>query len=52
MKLISKKDFNFIIYGSDYIDYCFGCFLLQQPKSKIKQQLEHGEVLRKMIMYF
>jgi hypothetical protein len=36
---ISEKDFNFIIYGSYYIDYCFSSFLLQQPKSKVKQRL-------------
>jgi hypothetical protein len=39
MKLISEKISTLLYIGSDYIDYCFGCFLLQQPKSKIKQQL-------------
>jgi hypothetical protein len=36
MKL-RKKDFNFIIYA--IILTTVGCFLLQQPKSKVKQQL-------------
>jgi hypothetical protein len=39
MKLISEKRFQLYYILVDYIDYCFGCFLLQQPKSKIKQQL-------------
>jgi D-arabinose 1-dehydrogenase-like Zn-dependent alcohol dehydrogenase len=35
MKLISEKDFNFIIYiGSDYIDYCFRVFYYNNLKVK------------------
>jgi hypothetical protein len=48
MKLISEKISTLLYIGSDYIDYCFGCFLLQQPKSKKAATAEHAqEVLQK-----